>query len=558
MGLLGKLMIHLGLKDKEFQDGMKKAKDSVGGFGQAMQTLKASAIGAWTAISETIIKWTGKFVNDFLTSTQKIGDKWNETMAGLKAGYHSFIASLASGEGWRQLFANMQEASRLAREAARSLDEVFERKMSFNVEAADINRQIALQRQVMRDASKSEAERKKAAEEIIRLEEKLGMVKKDIWAQEAEARRKELMGATGLSANQIKYLVDDYNKNRDEITKAREYLEKRANLQGAVTQAKAGDVFGGGTSANTIEAERALKNFDSTTDLNIRRIAKWIQAYDKSNDELVSNYAKAVSAVTDIDTEVINGSLRASTFLGSQGGGSGKGNGQADEIIQQMLGDLDLMQKYNNGKIEVEFPVLIKPDIRMANDSSYFSILGEGVDEYEALFKEMSDTITEQFEELNAKCMQLGEEFRDAAIYGFSEGIQTIMDGVMGLEDLNAGSVLQALLTPLADLAIKQGELTMAQGIAVKAIGESLKSLDGAPAIAAGAALIAVGSAVKSGLASLASSMGGGASASSATTATNTMANSVTSEEIVVRVEGKISGNDILISGQRTSNQWNR
>ena len=70
----------------------------------------------------------------------------------------------------------------------------------------------------------------------------------------------------------------------------------------------------------------------------------------------------------------------------------------------------------------------------------------------------------------------------------------------MGLEDLNAGRVVQALLTPLADMAIKEGEILMAEGVGVEACKEALESLNGIAAIAAGTALIAIGAAAKYGV----------------------------------------------------------
>ena len=44
--------------------------------------------------------------------------------------------------------------------------------------------------------------------------------------------------------------------------------------------------------------------------------------------------------------------------------------------------------------------------------------------------------------------------FRDAAIQGFSDAVQELADQFAGLEEINPGKVVQALLTPLADMAI--------------------------------------------------------------------------------------------------------
>lgn len=547
MGLLGKLMIHLGLKDKEFQDGMKKAKESVGGFGQAMQTLKASAIGAWTAISETIIKWTGKFVQDFLTSTQKIGDKFQETTAVLKAGYHQFIATISSGEGWSNLFSNIKEATRLAREAARELDEVFERKVSFSYQEAETRNQIAQQEMIMRDQRRTQAEREAAAKKIIELEKQLGTVKKDVWNQEAAAYRKNFQAQTQLNDEETDFLLKQYNLNRDIINQARAYNEQRDSLSLGVKQGKAASWLSGGrVSVDTKGYKTAIAELDAATDESIKAIADMVRRYDKSNDDLVTAMAKAEVAAINVDTEVLQNSMRANSTLGRLEGGSGSGASAGSDIddilfknMLSMLGDLyaDLDRELEKvPPIELD-PIKLKP-----------------------LDKTSVDTFIQSVEDMEKRMEELSKAFGDAVASGFSQGIQALTDGMMGLQDLNGGAILQALLEPLADLAIRQGEITMASGVAMTAIGKALSNPTNAPAaIAAGAALIAVGSAVKSGLASLANSMGGGASASSSTTSSAySSANSISSEEIVVRVEGKISGNDILISGNRTKDRWNR
>lgn len=150
------------------------------------------------------------------------------------------------------------------------------------------------------------------------------------------------------------------------------------------------------------------------------------------------------------------------------------------------------------------------------------------------------------------------EDLRDAVIGGFSDAVQELADQFAGLEDINPGRVFEALLTPLADMAIKEGEILMAQGVGVEACKKALDNLNGVPAIAAGAALIAIGAAAKSGLKALA----GGAGATTATTytgATSTAAQTQTIQtEMTITVQGRLRGSDIYLSGQKAVNSWSR
>jgi hypothetical protein len=127
----------------------------------------------------------------------------------------------------------------------------------------------------------------------------------------------------------------------------------------------------------------------------------------------------------------------------------------------------------------------------------------------------------------------------------------------VGLKDVNPGAILQALLTPLADMAVREGELLIAQGLGVEAVKESLTSLNGVAAITAGAALLAIGAATKSGLAALAKNGSGTTVANYGGTAGTATGETIRSE-LVVRVEGTLKGSDIVLSGQNTTNSWNR
>lgn len=165
----------------------------------------------------------------------------------------------------------------------------------------------------------------------------------------------------------------------------------------------------------------------------------------------------------------------------------------------------------------------------------------------------------QRMEEAVKKFEEAAERWKEAAIEGFSAGCQEMMNQLMGLEEFNPGAIMQALLEPLADMAIKEGEILIAEGIGVEACKKALESLNGYAAIAAGAALVMIGSAAKMGLAALASTGGGSSAAStyqgSSVQSTQTQ---MIESELTVYVEGRISGSDIVLSGQRTVNSYNR
>ncbi len=101
-------------------------------------------------------------------------------------------------------------------------------------------------------------------------------------------------------------------------------------------------------------------------------------------------------------------------------------------------------------------------------------------------------------EEMVKATDEANKALNDAIVDGISGSFQYLANCVAGIEELNGAGLMSALLTPLAEAAIKMGEILVSAGIA----SEAFKSMLTNPyvAIAAGAALIAVGAAAKAGL----------------------------------------------------------
>ena len=130
------------------------------------------------------------------------------------------------------------------------------------------------------------------------------------------------------------------------------------------------------------------------------------------------------------------------------------------------------------------------------------------------------------------------------------------------LSNFDGAAVMQSALEPLADIAVKAGEIIMAEGAATIAAKRALETFGatGVGAIAAGAALIAAGSAAKAGLAALSSgtATAAGVTTYSGASSTANQDTVVTNSKLEVVVTGKISGSDILLAGKRASDKQSR
>lgn len=588
MGKLGDLWVRLGLKKDEYSKGMKEAGNEAEAFGGKMGRLSALAKTAWAAVAAAVVK----FASDAIKMTQKWGDQWNQTMAGIKGAYSSFVRQLSSGEGWDNLFANMREAYRVSKEVAAALDEVFERKTSFSYQEAETEKQIAQLQLIARDSSKSEAERKKASEEIIRLTNQLGESKKKILEDEAAAQRRLFAQQTGMNDAQIDFLVKEYNQNREVINQSRNYLSERKRLETELAAASSSYGTGAMTSSayDAIQqrrenAQKALADLEKNTSQYIKDVAQMTKLYDKGNDELVKGMAEAEVAVIRVDTETLHAQTRATALLGtlSKAGSSGGSTTVDPRIaaaarVQERLAEYGkselqlLNEKYQQEKALLESLGIDTTTLAEEYSANIKKILDVPLSAAEKLDDLVVDLdfqiddeddpvkqVVQQWEKDVERLQNLIDEFKEVAVSGFSDAVQELANQFMGLSEINPGSVVSALLTPLADMAIKEGEILMAEGLGVEACKKALESLNGYAAIAAGAALIAIGSAAKAGLKSLASGASRSAASSTATSSTSGYSSGVEDRtEITIYVRGKLEGSDIVLSGEKTLNKWDR
>lgn len=596
MGKIGDLFVKLGLKSDDYKKGIEQAKRDTHTFGASLKTMSTAAKAAWAAVATAVVK----FATDAIKMTQKWGDQFNVAVQGMKAGYGAFVRGLASGEGFNELFENIRTAVRMAKEAAAALDEVFERKISYSYSAAETEKEIAQLQLIMRDSSKSDKERIAAAQKIIALESKLGQEKKEIWTQEAKAHRDLFKSQTQMNDDEIDFMVKQYNQNRNIINESRAYLAERNKLE---AQYKASLRSGGFQQGNIISAYQNGKRaqqilnqitaLDNATSQAVKDVAELTKKYDKGNDELISNMANAEVAVINVDTEVARAQTRATAMLGTltkatnAGGDIGSGE-QSDSGLNKALGiqqaaedsfksEVQLLnEKYSAEKALLEQYQLDTTALTKKYYKDLFRILDNGVDEELTKLSEMdpieldvidmsdADQELQEFiqklEEDVERAQQAAEDFAQAITNGFSSACSELMDQLMGLSEFNPGAVVQALLTPLADLAIKAGEIIMAEGLATIAAKSALETfgVTGWGAVAAGAALVAAGTAAKAGLKALAS---GGSTTSSTYTGNSSTPTDQTQNiqsELTVYVKGTLKGSDIVLASERTQTSWSR
>lgn len=533
---IGDLWVKLGLRKEEFSRGMKEAGEEVSGAGGLLGKIKAfkgGALAVWAAVAAGAVAMADKFAH----TSQRLGDQWDQVTAGLKASWNTFIAAVNSTD-FSGLGKRIADSFREARQLASLKDAEFEVMNSIELQKSAMKDELAILRVRMQNQKLSQAERLKAQEEYLA---KL----KPIFDQEAAYRKKYSIQAqnTYLTAAGIR----ETRGNREALQTFLTNVAPDSNMVQALDDfKKAGYRY-----AN--ESQKALlEGLKQQTGVNLATLSKIAEHYQSTNNEQAKALVDAIAAERQA-AGAFNEETRRVQTLGNSVAATGGGGGRAETGLSSfdmavIRAKEHMMDLAEDAIAEMERELLDADKIEL----DPIEVKAPDLSEMEAAIA--------KYQEDQQRMQDLLSEFRDAAIGGFSDAVQELADQFAGLEEINPGKVVQALLTPLADMAIKEGEILMAQGVGVEACKKALESLNGYAAIAAGAALIAIGAAAKSGLAALAKS-GAGSTATtsySGAGASSAAQTQTIQTEMTVYVTGRLSGSDILLSGKKTQSNWNR
>lgn len=524
MGKLGDLWVRLGLKSDDYKKGIDKAKKETKGFGSTLANMKAGALAVWAVIGTAATK----MATDFIAATNAIGDAWGKKMGAMKAAYQSFLADAASGwkellktgaffiggggtgigkevvNFWKNTFGNAKDAAKAGAEMTAAFDAEFELVNSIRLQREQISGELNELYVKMRDTTLAPGVRKAASERYKALLQPLADAEIAVYSSMMEAASKAWQaGSNGLlsreySTAEMTEFFANYGTN-PEAMKA-----KYPELQ-AVYETRKGD------------AQNSVI-FDTATKL-----------------------AAATNEMSKVDKEMGKVTLSINKQLAEQQGA----------LVTLM------------STLEAELDDVLTDDIEEA-----VSAIEDAFNDMELEVPEINtDALDASIDEVLAAAERYQHELdfvqamNDTALNGIfssmQNGIQAITDAIFQLEGADWKSVLAAFIAPLGDTMKQMGAMIMAEGVAMSAFKKSITNP--AAAIAAGAALMAVGSLVSSGLQRLISGAGnGGGSAMSYGGSSGSAAAMNYESTLTVEVVGKISGNDIVLSGKKTNDKNSR
>ena len=543
MGKISDIWVRLGLKKDGYDKGMNDAGKKAEGFGNTLSKVKAGALAVWAAIGASVVAFGKKMIE----TTNSVGDAWARFTAQARAGWDTFVQSL-SAMNWTDFIGRFREATQAAKELQNALDAEYEISNSIKLQKAAMAEELNALEILARNSSKPYEVRAKAAQDYLDKVRPLYEQEKDLANKLLDAQQGKWLAGSGLTDSQqtrddlTKFLVD-YGKTNNGVANAiGRMLELQEQYDGLLSvRLRTGDFSIG---KQTIDEYRALRdyvqNFASQNGYQTD-IYKLAQVYetlrgDKDTQPLIDALIRAGEAAGAFDRETRRMQTALNTATAALEDAADSLEETATKAERQDL-SLPTMSAVK-GLAEIEMPDLFSKD-------------------WLARQSEMGLEAVEKQAEWLAIMEQAAVGMRDTLISAMGNGLQSITDMMVGLNNAGSKTWVSSFMAPFGNFAKQMGALVMSFGFSM----EAFKNAFAVPgvAIAAGAGLMAIGAAISSGAQKLSQgSLSGGAS--TAYTGGSPSGADVASYEstLTVEVVGKLSGSDILLAGQKTQNKWNR
>ena len=435
---------------KVLNEEAERYRNTVGGTAQTMQTdawksTFAQAAGDMSGVG----KWTA--------TQQDNASKWWTKAKTLAGAALSGILFGGTGQGARnvaQVVTVMKAAEKAAEKAEVYAKEIFDTTEAMKDKTIEWKEGLADVAALMltaSDKSKSVQERQEAVEKAIELQ-------KTISGEQIELQTK---------------LADNIKAQNDLASSSVEDMDRQRNAYAAIKD----------TSRELNQKLREMTSLQNEIANSAAATAKaWEDKINKAVEAGMTEVAKfnaEMEKAMELREKMLLDNIAAP--LKSVSGGL---TGRADNG-KGLMGGIDLNESALKGlKDLTDFDASAVDGLLSKIDPSKLSDSFQG-------YYNFLDEMVKATEDAN-------KALNDAIVGGISDSFQYLANCVAGLDEMSGAGMMNALLSPLAEAAIKMGEIMVSAGLA----SEAFKSMLTNPytAIAAGAALIAVGAAARAGL----------------------------------------------------------
>lgn len=545
MGKIGDLWVKLKLKADEYKKGLDSAKGQTKSFSEGLKNLSAAAVAVWGVIGAAATK----MALDFVKSSQTIGDAWDIAMTRLSTRWQQIRAELNRGiaeggfKGFVKAFFSDNDggdAWKAGKALSQANDAMTEIDYAFRLSMSQTQPKLHELYLKMMNTALSASDREAAAVDYRKTIEAI-----------YEPRVKGLKDIMDKTVEQY-LVIGGMDKSRYTASQTIDLIKMMAS-DPAKVEKEYNDFYqgyqsiGDKVSGNLVATMETYYNATNEMNSILKRADRTAQSMEHTGlDELIKKLVTSGEAMSEFRAQVAG---EAEVIA-------------ADEEFQHMADPLEEFERTHADVLDRmnykqrTFAELAQESYAQAALAAYNYAISE--QESMDIAQDAADTAMESLEERIQKADELNNMLAKAITSSISDSMQAFTDMLFGLSDADASDVLGALLQPFANTLTQLGEMLILEGSGIEAFKESMASLDGPVAVAAGVALVALGAALSSGIKALGSSGGSSAMSSGSSATSNANSDTTISTEMTIYVKGKISGKDILISGDNAKKYYGR
>lgn len=287
-----------------------------------------------------------KVFQDAMELTQTVGDAVAIKVAGWEAVYDKFIRMVASAD-FSNFWEQLRRVKEVGEETADVLDELFERNNALSIaesKASVVQQQNLM---IMRDQTKSLEERKAAGEAYMASVMELANVRKDIAEQEFGAKLSNFAAQTGMSEEDVRFYIENYNKYREtankyaeEEKKAKDFADARRKALRLNLQADADNA-----EANRQAQVEANRQAYASMSADEQRFIDISSKYNNANDALTADLVQAWAKVEGAIANALQSSQRAATTVNSLTAQQNKTANTAPKV-KSKYADVETFEEY--------------------------------------------------------------------------------------------------------------------------------------------------------------------------------------------------------------------
>ena len=530
MGILGELWVKLGLKNDNLKKGLKDSEKEVSAFTMGMKKL-GGMLGAVFSIG-AVLKFTHQTAelankakgvkNAFqaLNNPALLGQLRKATMGTVDD--LQLMQKAVQANNFKipldQLATYMEFASKRAQETGQSVDYLVDSIiMGLGRQSVQILDNLGLSAAEIKENMKGGASMAEAVGKIIKEQMSDAATEIDnsaLATQRLQAAWANLQTTIGGGTSGVWNTIKGWAAGQlEDINKI--------------------------LSSNNLKGWQKLFAFNPITGLAMKGIGTFDRAFEKDAQEqalkeqeaakasseaggtaLVNQEAEAVKGLIQQLEEEINKKTELRDLSAN--------TGEIDKLNEEIKGLKEKLELLKMTKAErLEYYKSQQKDYQIQKVEGIFDL--DAIDDNTTRAKKMMDNAVEEWKasgerlsevtlEQQAAVSEAADMMTQALMSGINSSLSELANVIAGVEGANVGSVVSALISPLADACISAGLLIMTTGEGIEALRNSFQTFVGVGSVAAGAALVALGVAAKAGLAAINKNAGGGTTANGVAT----------------------------------------